>query len=428
MASPVRAFSSDLSSLEPSLGDALATVHGVCNSILPGAEQTSPLARVLELLCLTSEATRASLMVIDPDSGRLHIVAAVGLPATLIGHPVTPRPRSISEWVFRNRRGLVLNGAVREQRFEGNPAGGEIESALCLPLVGRSGIVGVLNLARRAPAPIFTDVDLQCFGAMAEPLAAAIERLERAGFAARILVQAESDAAGTGTLLPPGISAGCDYDFGLTQRAGLRSGGDLCERVPHDTGANSVLMVDVAGSGPMAAASAALVQGLFVATASPRRSSAGTVAQISAELHARSAQRGCITLWTARFDRGGEFVSCSAGYPSPFWVPADGGEIQRLISGGPPAGALAHYPFEEEQARMLPGDLIVAVSNGVLNTEDFAGNVFGERRVFELIEERRRDPIDRLGAALCDAALIFAGRPQPVDDFVVLAIRYAPGG
>jgi sigma-B regulation protein RsbU (phosphoserine phosphatase) len=253
--------------------------------------------------------------------------------------------------------------------------------------------------------------------------------VERAGLARRLLEQITSNKApGRGTLLPPGVTAGRDYDFGLTHRPGLRPGGDLCERVPHDTGGNSVLMVDVAGNGAPAIATAALVQGLFIATASPRRSSAGSVAQINGELFARSGPRGCLTLWTARFDRGGEFTSCCAGYSSPFWVPADGGVVQRLTSGGPPAGAIHHYPFEEEHGRLLPGDLILGVSNGVFRAEDYAGNEFGEARVLELLEERRRDPLDRLGAALCDAALAFGGRPGPVDDLVVLAVRYAPGG
>jgi len=410
-------------------GDSVAAMRAICDAILPATEERGLPGRVLELLCRASGAARASLMVMDPASGRLHIAAAIGLPEAMIGNPVPPRPHSISEWVYRNRRALVLNGAVREQRFEGSDSGAEIESALCLPLVGRRGILGVLNLARRTPAPVFTDADLACCGTLAEPVARAIERLEHAGFAARVLERFEAeDALGRGTLLTPGVTAGRDYDFGVTRHAGVRPGGDLCERVPHDNGGNSVLMVDVAGHGAGAAATAALVQGLFIATASPRRSSAGTVAQINAELFTRAAERGCVTLWTARFDRSGEFVSCRAGYPAPFWVPADGSTIQRLTSGGPPAGSLAHHPFEEEHARLLPGDLIVAASNGLLNAEDFTGQAFGERRLMESLEELRREPLDRLGEALCEAALAFSGRARPVDDCVVLAVRYTPGG
>src|SRR5512132_4169958 len=68
--------------------------------------------RALQTLIATIGAHRASLSVIDSATGLLTIAAAVGSPDTRIGQAIS-RPRSVSDWVVREGRGLVLQGQVR---------------------------------------------------------------------------------------------------------------------------------------------------------------------------------------------------------------------------------------------------------------------------------------------------------------------------
>ena len=403
-------------------------IEALCEGLQPPLGLNGPSARLLEALAAETDATRGSLMVVDPATGRLMITAGIGIPEDLVGRPITPRPRSISEWVYRNRRSLILNGKVQDQRFESSAPQTGIESAMCLPLMGARSIVGVLNLARRTPAPVFSDADIARLATLVRPVGPAIERLERGMLAARLLHQVENGAGDPRqTLLPPGVTPVRDYEIGLSVVPGMRRGADLCERAAHDDGANTLLVADVPGDGLAAAVTSAFVHGLFVAGADHRRSISGLVSQINAELHSRFGGSRPAALWVARLGRSGEIVSCNAGGPAPFWIPADGGSIQRLGSGGPLAGALPRPAFDEEQLRLMPGDLIVAVSDGLLSVEDATGHAFGEERVAEWLVERRRDALDRIGQELCAAALAFCGRPAPPDDMVALALRYAPG-
>ena len=70
-------------------------------------------ARLLAPLVRATGARRASLMLVNPDTGKLRIVAGLGLNAELIGRDVDWRPSSIAEWVFRKRQGLGACGVVR---------------------------------------------------------------------------------------------------------------------------------------------------------------------------------------------------------------------------------------------------------------------------------------------------------------------------
>src|SRR4029077_1214576 len=89
---------------------------------------------------------------------------------------------------------------------------------------------------------------------------------------------------------------------------------------------------------------AAFTQGLFVASASPERSAAGLVARVNLELHQRHQGVNSVALWASHFGRNGELTSCVGGVPAPFWIPSDGGDIQRLGT-GPRCGAEAQARF-----------------------------------------------------------------------------------
>jgi sigma-B regulation protein RsbU (phosphoserine phosphatase) len=230
------------------------------------------------------------------------------------------------------------------------------------------------------------------------------------------------------TLIAPGGGHMRDYDIGLAHIPSACLGGDLCERVPHANGSNSVLMADVAGDGAAATAAASFIQGLFVAAAASQRSVAGLVAQLNAEICVRLGPRQPAALWAAQFGRNGELAFCSAGHAAPFLVPGDGSPVRRLEGSGPLAGVSTPAPYEEDRLRLLPGDLVAVLSDGVLDARDAALRSFGAERAAELLDGIRHQPLDALCDQVCAASLQFAGRPAPSDDLTVLAVRYAPGG
>lgn len=385
-----------------------------------GAQLLAPLVRA-------TSASRVSLMVLNPETGRLRIVAGMGLRPELIGRDTEWRPNSISEWVLRKHQGLVLNGEIRTDALRGS-AEQAIESALCVPLDANGIVMGVLNVARTAPAPTFTDADMAALQDMLPPVTAAIERAIHANRAEQLASQLRDSSGQSGrTLLKPGHHETRSYELGYVRIASALDGGDVCERVPHPQGGQALIAVDVAGDGVDAALTAAFVHGLFVATAGPDRTPVSLVQRISTEMHQRSAGRLTAALWTAQFSPTGLVTSCNAGYPPPLWVPADDSPVALLSTGGPLAGTSLQAAWEEEQVRMLPGDLVVVASDGVLGARNVTGQTFGFERLSEYVLEMRRQPLDTLVAELVRAAHGWSGRDVPTDDLCVLAVRFAPG-
>lgn len=381
---------------------------------------------LLPLLLEASGATRASLMLVNDATGGLMIANAIGLPVDLVGRDVPWRPRSITEWVLRNQRPLLLQGEVNEERFQGSDR--SVDCAMSLPIEGFDGPVGVLNLARPAPGHVFDDAAMIRIARLLYPVGVAIERVRRAALAERCFRQLQAPyTTWVHTHLPEGAFESLRCEHGYTRVAGANEGGDLVVRVPHANGAQSLLALDSSCTGVGAAVTTAFAHGMFVATAAPERSAVALAARMNAGLHGRLASGRHVALWVAQLSRGGQLSYCNAGMAPPLWVPADDNPPRLLTAGGPPAGAFAQCDYHEESLQLLPGDLVVGVSNGVLLARDGPGNSFGNERVVELVGELRRAPLDRLTRAVCEAVRHYTGRPVASDDWSVFALRYTPG-
>lgn len=382
--------------------------------------------QLLPLLVEAAGAARASIMLINPDTGRLMIANAFGLPLDLTGHDLPYRPRSIGEWVVRNQRPLILNGTVKEERFEGCDR--SIESALSLPIEGFDGPVGVVNLARPAPSRVFDEAEMLDVARLLYPVGVAVERVYRAARAERCLRQLQArPETWVNTMMPEGATASRNFEFGFACVPCAGEAGDLCVRVPHTSGGQTLMAVDCSMAGVGSAVLSAFTHGMLAATATPERSAVALVARLNAGLHGRLAAGRHLALWVGQLSRSGQLSYCNAGMAAPLWVPSDDNPPRPLDVGGPVAGVLPQADYREETLRLLPGDLVVGVSNGVLLARDAAGNCFGNERVAELVTELRRQPLDRLTRAVCEAARNFNGRPVPTDDLAVFGLRYTPG-
>ena len=402
-------------------------VRAACDHVLPAVDLGALGDHLLGPLVSATGASRASLMMLNDETGRLRVAASVGIPAEYVGHDIPWRPGSISQWVLRERRTAVLNGEVTHDGLRGS-AESHIESAICLPLEINGAVIGVLNLARNAPASRFRDEDRAAIEAILPMLAAALRRVSRARRGEDLVEQLDKSAGlEARTLLSRGLHELRGWEIGFARVTCPLHGGDVCERVTHAGGVHSLLAVDVAGHGVEAALTAAFVHGLFTASAAPERSTSGLVARVNSEVFQRQAGLGLVALWSAQFSAGGQVTSCTAGYPAPLWIPADGSPAVRLSSGGPMAGTVAQARWDEETVRLLPGDLLVVTSDGIPQAVRGTGNMFGDERLAELASERRRQPVMDIAGAVLQAVQEWTGRSLPLDDLAILVIRYSPG-
>ena len=181
-----------------------------------------------------------------------------------------------------------------------------------------------------------------------------------------------------------------------------------------------ITLADVMGKGPGAAILAATTRSLLRAQPAPE-DVAGTLSGAERALDADLVNAGAfVTMFRGFLDPStGDLTYADAGHGLSLVVRPDG-SLRRLPATGLPLGIAAGPDRVGARVRMLPGDVLVTFSDGLL---DVLGGSIGDL-------ERVRDVVR--GTATADGAaaavLALAGDAEDAeDDLTVLVLRRLPG-
>ena len=143
--------------------------------LIKGFLTTSNLNNVLDQIVQTglqeTKADRASLMLLE--GHELVVKASVGLPPEIAATAREKVGEGIAGWVADRGEALLLaDGTSLDLRIKKVLIREEITSALCVPLLVKDKVVGVLNLSKLGEGSGFTQGDLEfvsILGGEAEP-------------------------------------------------------------------------------------------------------------------------------------------------------------------------------------------------------------------------------------------------------------------
>jgi sigma-B regulation protein RsbU (phosphoserine phosphatase) len=133
-----------------------------------------------------------------------------------------------------------------------------------------------------------------------------------------------------------------------------------------------------------------------------------------------------VTLVLMHVDREGRFVF--AGGHLPLLILRHAGDQCELVeTPGPWMGILPNLGKElcESQGQLLPGDLLVLHSDGVVEAGIKTGHAFGLDRLQECVEASREHPLDAICTRVLDQATDH-NRGEQLDDMMVVLIRRTP--
>ncbi len=114
----------------------------------------------------------------------------------------------------------------------------------------------------------------------------------------------------------------------------------------------------------------------------------------------------------------------SAGHPAA-WVFNATGEVRvALPSTSFPLGILpdARFPAGLPLA-LRPGDLVLIVTDGLLEAPSPEGEYFGVRRVHEIVARNRREPAAGIIRAVYESLMAYSGRATPADDVTMVVVK-----
>ena len=211
----------------------------------------------------------------------------------------------------------------------------------------------------------------------------ALTRLERTQLVLETELQVAADIQRG--MLPPLPPARDGWRFAAQLEQAGHIGGDFYDFV--DRGRSLlILLADVSGKGIPAALVMESSRTLFRLLARETDCPEELVARLGRALYAEHGGTPYATCFLARLDFEARTLSwVNAGHPAALLV--RGTQHQALASGGPPAGILPGPRYEAQALRLVAGDALVLVTDGVTEAIEADGRV--EERLAWTAAQRR---------------------------------------
>ncbi|HVL97894.1 MAG TPA: SpoIIE family protein phosphatase [Egibacteraceae bacterium] len=229
------------------------------------------------------------------------------------------------------------------------------------------------------------------------------------------------------SLLPPALPDVPGVEVAARYQSGREDvGGDFYDLFPVRGRSWGVVIGDVRGKGPDAAALTALARHSTRTAAMLQRRPSRVLAVVNQALHDTSdPERFCsaayLRITTGRSDV--RVDAASGGHPPLLILRADG-QIERMEPTGPLIGLFPDIELSDRHLRLEPGDSIIAYTDGI--TEARTGEeLFGHDRLVELVGTLAGRSADDIAGAVSETAAAFAQESE-ADDAAVIVLRVAP--
>ncbi len=155
-------------------------------------------------------------------------------------------------------------------------------------------------------------------------------------------------------------------------------GGDFYQILSRPDGSVVIAVGDVSGKGLKAAMTGVLAIGALRTLAFDGLGPAEILMRLNAEL-VRASNGGFVTCFCGVLDSCGNLCFANAGHLAPF---CNGREIQ--VPGTLPLGIVAGTTYEESSLALYPGDHLTLLSDGVVEAQSAAGELFGFERTCQI--------------------------------------------
>ena len=303
---------------------------------------------------------------------------------------------------------------------------------LGVPLVSQGELIGLLNLGRRLSDQDYSTDDrrlLEKLAAQASPAVrvAQLVREQEAEVRARERINQELRVAQLiqQQFLPKTLPDLPGWQIAAFYRAAAEVGGDFYDFIELPEGKIGLVVGDVTGHGVPAALVMATTRSVLRSEA-PRLVAPGAVLErVNEFLHDDIPANMFVTCLYAVLDpKTGALTFANAGHDLPFVRRGD--KVEELRATGMPLGAMAGMHYQEKEAVLGQGDVILLHSDGLAEAHDSSHAMFGFPRMRALMGELGigHDLIDGLLGSLH----AFTGPAwEQEDDITLVTLARTPG-
>jgi serine phosphatase RsbU (regulator of sigma subunit) len=202
-------------------------------------------------------------------------------------------------------------------------------------------------------------------------------------------------------------------------------GGDFYDFLQLSSGPWMGVLADVSGKGISAALLSSMVLGALSVEFHYGTQPQEVLNRVNRLLCEKSLPYQFVTLFLFLLgpDGAGQFIS--AGHNPVYLFRSATGEIEQMVSDSFFLGMFDFASYECRPFHLDKGDILVVYSDGLTDAQNQQAEMFGEKRLLQLIRQRAPSGCDALEGALLEAIREFTqGLPQTDDITFVLVEKY----
>lgn len=158
--------------------EALRKLIEVGLAVNSGMNSAEVLEFILDAANQLLDAEASTIMLLDQESGELVFSVPSGPKAEILADIRIPRGKGIAGWVAEHNQPLTIDDAEKDTRFYDEvdrQSGYHSRTMICVPLVYRGTVIGVVEVINKHGDQPFNDEDLLILNRLADQAAATVE-------------------------------------------------------------------------------------------------------------------------------------------------------------------------------------------------------------------------------------------------------------
>jgi len=322
------------------------------------------------------------------------------------------------------KQAILVPDVSKDPRYiMANP---ETKSELCVPLIHKGAVIGVLDL-EHTRRNYFTEDHKRTMTTLAAQLAISIEnaRLYQRIAKQEARLEHELDMAREIQLrlLPQELPKLRGGSVAARFQPARTISGDMYEFLQYSGDSTGIMIGDVSGKGAPAALYAALVAGILRSAADSEPSPAEMLSLVNAALTERPISAQYISMIYALWDGAqGLLRIANSGLPRPIYSQG-GGKTEIVQATGLPLGPFEEATFEELEIQVAPGDVFVFFSDGISDAANRALENFGRARIEKIVAANHQKSAKQIADAIFKAVREFCDGCDLFDDETVVVLK-----
>lgn len=231
-------------------------------------------------------------------------------------------------------------------------------------------------------------------------------------------------------LLPPAKLEIADVDIAAQCVPAWQVGGDFYDVFSTPDGRVAIAVGDVSGKGLPASMVVGLLLGAVRASnwMGGKAEHESSTARLSELIRSRTAIERFVSLFWCYYEPACRMLHyINAGHLPPMLIGRDergNPVVRRLEEGGPVLGVLVGASYEQGEAEVRPGELLVMYSDGVVEAANASGAQFEEEGLLGVVLKNLEKPCVEIRDEVLRAVNSFMGEERAQDDITLVVARF----